>query len=95
MATTGLAHLFIAGRTPRNERLEASLRALFETVPLGLRLTVHDTLCDPAAAIEHDVVMTPTLLLDLPDRDRIRLFGNLRDTEALRLLIEVKPRPGG
>jgi circadian clock protein KaiB len=86
---TYLLRLFVAGERPQS--LEAK-KNIEQICAIHLRerceLTVFDVCEDFTTAVQHGVILTPTLILISP-APRVTLIGNLNDTrkvlEALRL----------
>ena len=83
-------HLFVAGDAPNGVLARDNLEKLCAEHLAGRHeLVVHDVLQDFRVALEHRVLVTPTLLLLAPP-PRVMVVGTLADTPAvlaaLRLL---------
>ena len=81
--------LFVAGNEPNSQQAKDNLKCICDTyLNERYQSTIVDVMEDFQLALEHHVVVTPTLILVEPP-PRVRIFGNLRDTkkviEALRL----------
>lgn len=81
--------LFVANDELNSKQAKDNLKRICDTHLKGrYRNTVIDVVEDFQLALEHNVLVTPTLILVEPS-PRVRIFGNLRDTkkvlEALRL----------
>ena len=82
-------HLFVADDKPNSHRAKENLYRLCETHLKGhYRLVVVDVLEDYQAALDNDIVVTPTLLVRVP-APPLRIVGDLSDLgrvlTALRL----------
>lgn len=83
--------LFIAGGTPVASRARANLVAFRDNVLKGrCRIVVVDVLNDPAAADEHRIIATPTLLKESPGPIK-RLIGDLSDQAVLFEMLGIDP----
>lgn len=81
--------LFVAGDEPNSKQAKDNLKRICDTHLNGRhRNKIIDVLEDFQAALEHNVLVTPTLILVEPP-PQVRIFGNLSDTkkvfDALRL----------
>jgi circadian clock protein KaiB len=84
--------LYITGRTPRSERAIANLRRIVEAAPESeYELTVVDVLEQPHLAEQDRVLVTPTLIKQVPPPPR-RVLGDLSD---LDLVVSGLHLPGG
>ncbi|QJW93543.1 circadian clock KaiB family protein [Frigoriglobus tundricola] len=88
-----LLRLFVAGVTPRGSGALARVRALCEEhLPGRYDLEVVDIYQHPGLAVEHQIVVTPTLVKVLPLPVR-RLVGDLLETEHVLRGLNLR-RPG-
>jgi circadian clock protein KaiB len=87
--------LYVTGNTPRSLRAIANLQRICEEQLAGrYQLTIIDALEQPEAANEDHVLVTPTLIRQLPLPSR-RVLGDLSDAErVLRGLDLYPPRMG-
>lgn len=81
--------LFVVSDEPNSKQAKDNLKRICDTHLKGrYRNTIIDVLEDFQLALEHNVLVTPTLILVEPP-PQVRIFGNLSDTkmviEALRL----------
>jgi circadian clock protein KaiB len=81
--------LFVAGDRPQSLQARKNIEQICEAHLKGrCELTVFDVCKDFITALDHGVLLTPTLLL-LSPLPRVTIIGNLSDTEkvlgALRL----------
>ena len=82
--------LYITGETPTSQALITRLEhALSEEYPEGYELEVRNIFDDPEAAIDDEVIVTPTLLRLLPEPVR-RLIGDLSDEERVLAGLKVE-----
>ena len=91
---TYVLRLFVAGDKPQSLEAKKNIEQICAAHLQGrYELTVFDVCNDFMPALEHGVLLTPTLLL-LSPLPSVTIIGNLRDTEkvlgALRLA-ESKP----
>ena len=84
MATETLKlRLYVTGLTPVSRRLAERLHRLFETeLQHDYHLEVRDILEQPQAAMDDDILVTPTLLRLRPPPPR-RLIGDLSRRERV------------
>jgi circadian clock protein KaiB len=76
--------LFVAGGEPNSRIARSNLERLCATAAEPRpEVTVIDVLEDLAAALEHHILVTPTLL-QLEPEPRVVVIGNLSDLEAVR-----------
>lgn len=80
--------LFVAGTEPNSKVAEENLHSICaEYLLTGIcTVTVVDVLSDFQAALDNNVMVTPTLLVDGP-RGRSTIFGNLSDVDRIVLAI--------
>jgi circadian clock protein KaiB len=84
--------LFVAGDAPNGRLARDNLEKLCTTYLAGRHeLVVHDVLQDFQAALEHRVLVTPTLLLLAP-LPHVVLIGTLADTPKVLAALRL---PGG
>ena len=75
--------LYVTGRTPRSERAIANLRRIVEAAPESeYELTVVDVLEQPHLAEQDRVLVTPTLIRQIPPPPR-RVLGDLSNMELV------------
>jgi circadian clock protein KaiB len=87
--TTYVLRLFIAGDKPQSLKAKKNIEQICATHLRGrYELTVFDVCNDFITALDHGVLLTPTLLL-LSPLPSVTIIGNLSDTQkvlgALRL----------
>jgi len=83
--------LYVTGNTPRSERAIANLRQICgDTLAGEYELVVIDVLEQPHLAEEDRVLVTPTLIKQVPPPPR-RVLGDLSDTA--RVLSELRVQP--
>jgi len=91
-----LFKLYITGQTPRSERAIANLRRMCNAA-LGnnYEFVIIDVLEQPHLAEEDRVLVTPTLIKQVPPPPR-RVLGDLSDTERVlsELRVQAAPPPG-
>lgn len=90
---TGVDHyllrLFVSGRTERSEQAIVNLESICARELRGrYRLEVIDVLDDLSAAEEAMIIVTPTLLKQLPPPIS-RIIGDLSDREAVLLGLDL------
>ena len=85
--------LFVTGTTPRSARAIQNIRAICEEyLPNRYDLQVIDIYQHPEQARAAQIVVTPTLVRQLPDPVR-RLIGDLSDTARVLAGLDIAPRP--
>ena len=85
--------LYITGRTPRSEDAIINLRQICEQPLRGqYELVIIDILEQPHLAEEAKILVTPTLIKELPPPIR-RIIGDLSNTEGVLLGLDVQPFP--
>ena len=83
--------LYVAGQTPRSARAIANLRRICgEALPDGCEIVVIDVLEQPHLAEQDRVLVTPTLIKELPPPAR-RVLGDLSDTEQVLWGLQIQP----
>ena len=90
-----LFKLYITGQTPRSERAIANLRRTCDAaLENNYELVIIDVLEQPHLAEEDRVLVTPTLIKQVPPPPR-RVLGDLSDTERVlsELRVQVAPAP--
>lgn len=87
---TYLLRLFVTGTTPASLRAIANLKALCESELNGrYQLEVIDLYQQPELARGEQIVVTPTLIKQLPLPFR-RIIGDLSDTERVLTGLDLK-----
>jgi circadian clock protein KaiB len=89
--------LYVAGQTPRSTRAIVNLRQMCaEAFPGGCEIVVVDVLEQPELAEQDHVLVTPTLIKEVPPPAR-RVLGDLSDTKQVLwgLQIAMPARPVG
>jgi circadian clock protein KaiB len=80
-----LLKLYVTGVTPRAERAISNLRQICEQeLPGQYELVIVDVLENPQVAEEEKIMVTPTLVRELPPPRR-RIIGDLTDTARVLL----------
>ncbi len=75
--------LYVAGESPNSVAAVRNLRSLLEKYPsVSVDLVILDVLLNPRAGAAASVLITPMMIRRAPSPER-RIFGTLRDTEAL------------
>jgi circadian clock protein KaiB len=86
-----LLKLYVTGHTPRSERAIANLRRLCREQLCGqFELVIIDVLENPRLAEEEGVLVTPTLIKELPPPLR-RIIGDLSGVDKVLLRLELHP----
>ncbi len=81
--------LFVAGATDRSHQAVLRVRGLCETILKGrVKLEVIDIYQQPGLARTHQIVATPTLIIQLPLPVR-RFIGNLANITELFSLLDL------
>jgi circadian clock protein KaiB len=89
-----LLRLYVTGTTPRSARAIKNIRAICEEKLQGrYDLEVIDIYQHPEQARPAQVVVTPTLVKQLPEPVR-KLIGDLSDRERVLVGLDLVPRPG-
>lgn len=84
--------LFVTGMTPRSARAIQNIRAICEEyLPLRYDLEVVDIYQHPEKAKVEQIVVTPTLVKQLPHPVR-KLIGDLSDKERVLAGLDIVPR---
>ncbi len=84
--------LYITGKTPRSEAALRNLREICEKELKGdYEITVIDVLENPQLAEEEKIMVTPTLIKELPPPLR-RIIGDLTDREKALLGLDIIPK---
>ena len=88
-----LFKLYVTGQTPRSERAIANLRRICDAaLENNYELVIIDVLEQPHLAEEDRVLVTPTLIKQVPPPPR-RVLGDLSDTERVLSELRVQPAP--
>ena len=83
--------LYVTGRTPRAQRALANLRRLCEEALLDdCEIVVIDVLEQPHLAEADRVLLTPTLIKEVPPPAR-RVLGDLSDTDQVLWGLQLHP----
>jgi circadian clock protein KaiB len=91
MMPTCVLKLYVTGNTPRSSRAIANLhRICDELLPGQCELIVIDALEQPQAANEDHILVTPTLIRQLPLPPR-RVLGDLSDAERVLRGLDLFP----
>jgi circadian clock protein KaiB len=86
-----LLKLYITGHTPQSERAIANLQQICEEQLQGeYELVIIDLLEQPHIAEEAKILVTPTLIKELPLPIR-RVIGELSDTKRVLLGLALHP----
>jgi circadian clock protein KaiB len=82
--------LFISGKSPRSDQAIATLEEICQAHLEGdYHVEVVDVIQNPHMAVEENIVVTPTLLKDLPLPVR-RIIGDLTAKEKVISYLEIK-----
>jgi circadian clock protein KaiB len=85
-----LLKLYVTGDTPRAERAIANLRQICEReLPDQYELVIVDVLENPQMAEREKIMVTPTLIRELPPPRR-RIIGDLTDTARVLLGLNLQ-----
>ncbi|NJP05761.1 MAG: circadian clock protein KaiB [Chloroflexaceae bacterium] len=83
--------LYITGDTPRTERAIANLRRVCDHELRGqYELVIIDVLENPQMAEDERIMVTPTLIREMPPPRR-RIIGDLTDTAKVLLGLNFDP----
>jgi circadian clock protein KaiB len=83
--------LYVTGQTPVADRAIANLRRICdETLDDDCEIVVVDVLTDPHLAEADRVLITPTLIKELPPPIR-RVLGDLSDADQVLLGLQLQP----
>jgi len=86
-----LFKLYVTGQTPRSERAIANLRRICrDALGSDYELVIIDVLEHPHLAEQDRVMVTPTLVKQVPPPPR-RVLGDLSDTERVLAELHVEP----
>ncbi|PZD74412.1 Circadian clock protein KaiB [Acaryochloris thomasi RCC1774] len=87
-----LLTLYITGRTPKGERAIANLSQICDSqFPDQYQIKIIDVLEQPYLAEQEKILVTPTLIKQLPPPLR-RLIGDLSDQEQVLVGLNVHPQ---
>lgn len=90
-----LLKLYVMGQTPSSLRAIASIRSLFgDALGDEYDLVVIDVLEQPHLAEEDRVLVTPTLIKQIPPPPR-RVLGDLSDRDRVLWGLHLEPPAGG
>lgn len=88
--TTRRLVLYIAGWTPRSERMAGTIRSVCEEVfPGDFEFDVVDVLEAPELAESAKVVATPTLVVERPSPSK-RIIGEIGSVKLLKTALGVE-----
>jgi len=80
--------LYVAGHSPRSERAIANLRRICDHAPdSAFQVGVVDVLAQPDLGVREQILVTPTLIRELPQPVQ-RIVGDLSDPD--RILMWLK-----
>ncbi len=85
--------LFVAGGEPNSTRARENLAALQRAAGPGCAVEVVDVLEDFQRALEHDVLVTPSLI-QLEPAPRVTVLGALSDAERVAAALGLELEPG-
>ncbi|MBE9130094.1 MULTISPECIES: circadian clock KaiB family protein [unclassified Coleofasciculus] len=89
MSERYLLKLYVTGRSPRSQRAIANLQKLCEEEQLnGAEMFIIDVLEQPQLAEEEHILMTPTLIKELPLPVQ-RIIGDLSDRKTVLFGLNV------
>lgn len=87
--------LYVAGKTTRSATAIENLKKICEEHLKGCyRITVIDLKEQPAIAFQEQIVVTPTVIRELPPPLR-RIIGDLSRKEKVLVGLDLIPRPVG
>ncbi len=82
--------LYIAGKRPKVEQMISELYNICnEELKDQYELTIIDTLQNPQKAIMDNIIVTPTLIKELPLPIR-RVIGDLSNKEKVKVMFDTK-----
>jgi circadian clock protein KaiB len=85
--------LYVTGGTPRTARAIAHLHRIRDELLAGrCEILIVDVLDQPQAADEDRILVTPTLIRQLPLPPR-RVLGDLSDTAQVLAWLDLQPAP--
>lgn len=84
--------LYVTGQTPRSTRAIANLRSICgQALPDGCEVVIVDVLEQPHLAEQDKVLVTPTLIKEVPPPVR-RVLGDLSNVEQVLWGLQINPR---
>lgn len=83
-----LLRLYVAGRGPNSLKAITNLRAIVTEHHPGASIEIIDLLEKPAQALEHGILVTPTLVR-LSPAPLLRVIGNLSETSQVLLALSA------
>jgi circadian clock protein KaiB len=87
--------LYVAGESPNSVAAQRHLRALFAAYPSRkVNLEILDVLEHPELGVRDGVLVTPLMIKLAPTPER-RIFGSLKDTDALVSVLGWAEAPHG
>lgn len=82
--------LFVAGNEPNSLAARENLQNLCKSTPgFQFELQVVDVLSEYLTALEHNVLVTPSLILVEPG-PRVMIVGTLADQEKVRMALRLR-----
>ncbi len=81
--------LYVTGDTPRTERAISSMRRVCETMLDDYELIIIDVLEQPELAEDEKIMVTPTLVRELPPPRR-RIIGDLTDNAKVLMGLNIQ-----
>jgi circadian clock protein KaiB len=85
--------LYIAGQSESSLRAKANLEAICEEfLKSSYELEIIDILEDPRRSLDDGVIVTPTLL-KLSPPPKVKVIGDLSDTESLQIALGLERVP--
>ncbi|NEO99456.1 MAG: circadian clock protein KaiB [Symploca sp. SIO2E9] len=86
-----LLKLFVAGQTPKSAQVIANLFRVCEAEFANqYEVEIIDVLEQPQRAEQAQILVTPTLIKEIPLPMR-RLIGDFSDAEKLRAVLKIQP----
>lgn len=86
--------LYVAGQTPRSTRAIVNLKQMCaEAFPGGCEIAIVDVLEQPELAEQDHVLVTPTLIKEVPPPAR-RVLGDLSDTQQVLWGLQIATPAG-
>lgn len=81
-------HLFVVGTEPHSARARENLERAIAESGINYEVTVTDVLKDYREALEHGVLIAPTLIITAGEL-RITVAGDLSDTAKLKAALTM------
>lgn len=84
--------LYVTGNTPRSDRAISNLKALCEgNFPNHYQIIIVDVLKQPDIAEKEKIIVTPTLIKELP-LPQVRIIGDLSDKETVLMGLGIESK---